>query len=464
MKCCAIVLAFALAGCTLGPNYKRPVVNLPDQFRGAAPAAASGASIADAKWVDLFQDETLRQLVNTALEHNFDARIAAEHVLQARAQLGITRANQFPLAEGQAAFTTQGSSTIGSNKQVARGTNQQVSYASVVGTVTWDADLWGRLRRLTEAARAQYAASEEGQRAVTVSLVGDVMDAYFSLLEQDLELSIANQTHDVATNGLRLTQIRHDRGAATSLDIYQAQQLLFTTTSQIANIQKQIGQIEDALSLLTGAAPHEIMRTAKLEQVPLPPQLPAGLPSELLTRRPDVRAAEQSLIAANAQIGAVRASYLPDISLTSFLGVQSRALTSLLTNPAKEFAVAPSTLFPIFLAGQIKSAVHLTEAQQREALIHYQKTIYSALRDVSDALFNHDRTREQRGEEEKLVGALTETVRVANMRYQGGLDSYLQVLEAQRDLFQGQLILSQLRRQEVLSVVELYRALGGGWQ
>jgi multidrug efflux system outer membrane protein len=456
-------LALATAGCTLGPNYLRPAVALPDQFRGAS-APAANASLADRKWVDLFQDEVLRQLVSTALEHNFDVRIAAERVLEARAQLGITRANQFPLASGQVGFTTQGTSKLASGFTYAPGTNLKVSYTSVVGTVTWDADLWGRLRRLTEQARAQYLASDEGRRAVIVSLVGDVMSAYFSLIEQDLEYAIAAQTRDVANNSLRLTQIRHDRGAASSLDIYQARQLLFTATSQIASTQRQIGETEDALSLLTGAAPHEIIRTAKLEQIPLPPELPAGLPSGLLTRRPDILQAEQNLIAANAQIGAVRASYFPDISLTAFFGQESRELTNLLTAPARAFSVAPSTLFPIFRAGQIKSAIRLTEAQEREALLDYQKTIYAALRDVSDALIDHDRTRDQRAEEEKLVNALSETVRVATMRYQGGLDSYLQVLDAQRDLFQGQLTLSQLRLQEVLSVVQLYRALGGGWQ
>jgi multidrug efflux system outer membrane protein len=468
MKLCAFFpalafLALTTAGCTLGPNYQRPVVAVPDQFHGASAPAASG-SLGDRKWVDLFQDEVLRQLVNSALEHNFDARIAAEHVLEARAQLGITRANQFPLASGQAGFTTQGTSKLASALNYAPGTNLNVSYTSVVGTVTWDADIWGRLRRLTEQARAQYLASGEGRRAVIVSLVGDVMNAYFSLIEQDLELAIATQTRDVANNSLRLTQIRHDRGAASSLDIYQAQQLLFTATSQIASTQRLIGETEDALSLLTGAAPHEIVRTAKLEAIPLPPELPAGLPSGLLTRRPDVLEAEQNLVAANAQIGAVRASYFPDISLTAFFGQESRELTNLLTAPAREFSVAPATLFPIFRAGQIGSAIRLTEAQEREALLDYQKTVYTALRDVSDALIDHDRTREQRAEEEKLVNALSETVRVATMRYQGGLDSYLQVLDAQRDLFQGQLTLSQLRLQEVLSVVQLYRALGGGWQ
>jgi multidrug efflux system outer membrane protein len=291
------------------------------------------------------------------------------------------------------------------------------------------------------------------------------MNTYFSLLEEDLELSIAGQTRDIANNNLRLVGIRHDRGAASSLDVYQAQQLLYTATAQIAFVERQIGETEDALSLLTGDAPHGITRTAKLEQVPLPPQIPAGLPSELLTRRPDVVAAEENLVAANARIGAVRASYFPDISLTGFLGAQTRDLTSLVSNgAAREFSVAEGTLFPIFHAGQIRNAIRLTEAQEREALVTYQKSVYSALRDVSDALISHDGTAQQRAEEEKLVTALDSTVKVATMRYQGGLDSYLQVLDAQRNLFQGQLTLAQLRLGETLSVVQLYRALGGGWQ
>jgi multidrug efflux system outer membrane protein len=463
MRLCAIVVALALAGCTLGPNYKRPVTALPDQFRGASMPADSG-SLADRKWADLFQDDVLHQLINAALEHNFDVRIAAEHVLEARANLGVTRANQFPLSSGEVGFTSQRTSKLSSAFPFPAGASPNVSYTAVSGSVAWDLDLWGRLRRLTEAARAQYLASEEGRRAVIVSLVGDVTDAYFSLIESDRELAIANDTRDVANNGLRLTQVRHDRGAASSLDIYQAQQLLFTATSQIASTQRQIGETEDALSLLTGETPHEIVRTAKLEEIPLPPELPAGMPSGLLARRPDIRQMEQNLVAANAQIGAVRASYFPDISLTAMYGQQSRELLNLMTGPARAFTVAPATLFPIFRAGQIRSAIRLTEAQEREALIDYQKAVYTALRDVSDALINHDRTRAQRGEEEKLVGALNETVRVATMRYQGGLDSYLQVLEAQRDLFQGQLTLSQLRLQELQSVVQLYRALGGGWQ
>jgi multidrug efflux system outer membrane protein len=461
-----VLLSTALLNnaCTLGPNYQRPAMAIPPQFRGAT-APAQAPSLADQKWVELFNDPTLTQLVNAALERNFDVRIAAEHVLEARAQLGITRANQFPFIDGQVNLTTQGSSTLGSSTFLPPGTNLNVSYTTALATISWDADIWGRLRRLTESARAQYLASEEGRRAVIVSLVGDVMNNYFTLLEEDLELSIARQTVEIANNNLRLVGIRHDRGAASSLDVYQAQQLLYTATAQIAAVQREIGQTEDALSLLAGDAPHPIDRSAQLERMPLPPQIPAGLPSDLLTRRPDIRQAEDNLIAANAQIGAVRASYLPDISLTGFLGSQTRDLTELIANgAAREFSIAEGTIFPIFHAGQIRNAIRLTEAQQREALIAYRKSVYTALRDVSDALISHDDTLLERAEEEKLVNALDATVRVATMRYQGGLDSYLQVLDAQRNLFEGQLTLAQLRLGETLAVVQLYRALGGGWQ
>ena len=457
----AAVAMVLLTGCTVGPNYKRPQVPLPDQFRNAEGAAAA-ASLADQKWFELFHDDTLKQLVSTALEHNFDMRIAAERILEARAQVGIVHAGQLPAVDGNAQLTSSTSSILGANNLLPA-SDRSSTYANLVSSVSWDLDLWGRLRRLTEAARAQYAASEEGRRALTVSLIGDVMNAYFGLLEQDLELAIANQTREAAENGLRLTQLRRDRGAATGLDVAQAQQLLYTATAQIASIQGNLVLFEDQLSLLTGDAPHAITRVTKLEDVAMPPELPAGLPSTLLTRRPDIRQVEQSLVAANAQLGAARALLLPDITLTAFLGVQSRGLTTLFTGPARENGITPGALIPIFHAG-IRAGIQLTEAQQREALVTYQKTIYTALREVSDALADHAQQRAERLEEEKLVGALNTSVNLATIRYRGGLDSFLQVLDAQRDLFQGQLTLARLRLNEVKAVVELYRALGGGWQ
>ena len=465
-----ILAAFglSLAGCMVGPNYKRPAVATPQQFRGApaggtSQGAATPDSIAETKWFDLFQDDTLKQLVTGALEKNFDLRIAAERVLEARAQYGISRANLWPTFDARVQFTATRSSSIGSFPFIKPGTDLSVSYTQATGDLNWELDLWGRLRRLNESARAQYLATEEARNGVKLSLIGDVMNTYFALREQDLELQISRQTGDIANDNLRLINLRHDRGAANALDVHQAEQFLYTATAQIASSQRAIGESEDALSLLLGSAPNDVPRGKALDQISAPPQLPPGLPSSLIERRPDIRQAEQNLISANAQIGAARALLFPQISLTGLLGGQSRALTSLFTSPARMASIGPSALIPIFHAG-LRSGVRLTEAQQREALITYEKTIYGALREVSDAFIVHERTREQRIEEEKLVTALTESVQLSTLRYRGGLDSYLQVLDAERNLFGGQLTLAQLRLQELQSVVQLYRALGGGWQ
>ena len=320
---------------------------------------------------------------------------------------------------------------------------------------------------MNEAARAQYLATEEARHGVIISLISDVMTTYFSLRELDLELEIGQQNNGIARDNLRLIQLRKDRGAANGLDVHQAEQFLYTTTAQIASVERSIGQTQDALNLLLAQAPGDVPRGLGLEQIAAEqitsaPALPAGLPSALIERRPDIRQAEDNLIAANAQIGAARALFFPEISLTGFLGGQSQPLTQLFSGPARMASIAPSLLSPIFHAG-LRSGVRLTEAQQREMLLAYQKSIYGALREVADALAAHSRTREQRGEEEKLVTALAASVRLSTLRYRGGLDSYLQVLDAERNLFAGQLDLAQLRLLELQSVVQLYRALGGGW-
>ena len=458
----SILTLLALTGCTVGPNYHKPTVSLPDQFRAEQPAGTA-TPLAEIKFAELFRDEALTALLNKSLQNNFDLRASAERVMEARAQVGITRANQFPFLDANASFTGSKSSSLGSFRFLPAGAKLSASYTQAGAALSWEVDIWGRYRRLTEAARAQYAATEEARHGVMVSLVGDVMTSYFTLVEQDLELEIANHTRDVANDNLRLVNLRHERGAVTALDVHQAEQLLYTATAQIEAVKRNIGQTEDALSLLLGEAPHEIVRDRKLDQIALPPELPTGLPSSLLARRPDILQEENLLKAANAQIGAARALYFPNISLTASAGEQSRALLQLLTSPAAVLSVGPSAVQPIFHAGQIKNTVRLSEAQEREALINYQKSIYGALREVSDALIGHQGLRAQRTEEEKLVHALDESVRLSNLRYKGGLDSYLQVLDAERNLFSGQLVLSQLRLQELLSIVNLYRALGGGW-
>jgi efflux transporter, outer membrane factor (OMF) lipoprotein, NodT family len=461
-----IALVILLSACKMGPNYKRPEIPLPIDFRGATPTSASKPeeSIADTQWAELFGDETLTRLLSTALEHNFDLRMAAERVEQARAQLGITRANMYPWLNAQAQSNATRQSTIGSIRFAPPGAKLDTAYTQIGALLSWEVDVWGRLRRLTESAQAQYLASEEARRGVIVSLISDVTTAYFQLLELELELDISRRTRDVAEESLRIVKLRRDRGAASSLDVHQAEQLLYTATAQIEAIERSLAQTENALSLLLGSPPTEQPRGRKLTEIPLPPEIPAGLPSALLERRPDIRQAEQNLIAANALIGAAKALYFPQISLTGFAGGQSRALADIATQPARFLTFSGGALLPIFRAGQIRNQVRLSEAQQRELLLNYQRTIYNALREVSDSLIGYQRTRSQRQQQEELVRALSESVRLSTLRYQGGLDSYLQVLDAQRNLFAGELVLAQLSLLERLSVVQLYRALGGGWQ
>jgi multidrug efflux system outer membrane protein len=451
-----------LASCTLGRDYSRPAIETPATYRSAAPQT-SAASLADVQWFDLFRDDTLTQLVKGALQENFEVRIAAQRVLQARAAYGITRGSQFPSVDVSAGVTAARSSQVGANRGIPADVNTDVSYTQAGFSLGWELDVWGRLRRLSEAARAQYLATEEARRGVITTLVADVSENYLALRGLDLELEIARRTREVANDNLRLTEARRTSGVASALDVRQAEQLLFTATGQIASIEREIALSENALSLLLGHAPGDIPRGRPLEALQAPPAVPAGLPSALLERRPDIRRAEQELIAANAQIGAAKAEYFPRISLTGFLGGQSRALTDLLSGPARLATAGVSAAAPVFNAGRTRNNVKLAEAIHGEAIVNYQRVIYTAFRDVSDGLAAYTKTTEQRTQQEQLVQALSESARLATQRYQGGLDSYLPVLDAQRNLFGGELELARLRQQELSSLVQLYRALGGGW-
>jgi NodT family efflux transporter outer membrane factor (OMF) lipoprotein len=459
---CILIVTTAGAACTLGRNYERPQVQTPATYR-AALTASSAASLAEIEWFDLFRDDTLTGLVKTALQENFELRIAAQRVLQARAAYGITSAGQWPTLDGSADLIAARSSQVGANRGIPAGTDTNVSYAQAGFSFGWELDVWGRLRRLTEAARAQYLATEEARRGVVTTLVADVSQTYLALRALDHELEIARSTRDAANNALRLVEARRTSGVASGLDVRQAEQLLYTATGQIASLEREIALAENALSLLLGHVPGDIPRGRPLEDMQAPPTIPAGLPSALLERRPDIRRAEQELIAANAQIGAAKADYFPRISLTGFLGVQSRQLSDLLSGPAVLASAGVGAAGPIFNAGRTRNNVRLAEAVHGEALVNYQRVIYSAFRDVSDGLAGYAKTNQQRVEQEHLVETLTASAQLAAQRYQGGLDSYLPVLDAQRNLFQGQLDLARLRQQEVGSLVQLYRALGGGW-
>jgi outer membrane protein, multidrug efflux system len=462
----ALSLLF-LCGCTVGPNYQRPKLATPAQFRAPEPLPApEAASIADSKWFEIFKDEQLQALIRTALVQNYDLRGAATRVEEARANLGITRSNQFPQFGASGGVNINRLSRNGETPIPAvllPSQNRNFGEASL-NLLSFEVDLWGKLRRATEAARANLLSAEENRKTVITTLVSDVATAYLSLRELDYELEISTRTLQTREQSLDLTKSRQAGGVGTLLDLRQAEQLVDTAAQTIPVIQQQIEQTENQIRLLLGTAPDGVPRGKSLTAQDLPPQVPAGLPSALLERRPDIRAAEQNLIAANAEIGVARAAYFPQLSLSGFLGGQSTQLAILFSGPSSAWTLAPQLAQPIFTAGRLKSNVRLTEAEREQALVQYEKTIQTAFSEVSNSLIAHQRTRESREQQEALVFALQDRLRLAYIRYRGGVDTQLDALDADRDLFAAELSLSQIRLGELLTVVQLYKSLGGGWQ
>jgi multidrug efflux system outer membrane protein len=424
------------------------------------------ASLADLKWFEIFKDEKLQELTHTALVQNYDLRDAVARVQQARANLGITRSNQFPQFDASAAVNITRLSRDGQTPLPVSFVQQQNRTwgEASLNLLSFEVDIWGRLRRATEAARADLLNAEENRKAVVTTLVSDVATDYFTLLQLDDELEISTRTLDTRRESLRLTQDRQGGGVATLLDLRQAEQLVSTAAETIPTLQQQIEQTENQISLLLGNNPGGVVRGRKFIEQEMPPEVPAGLPSSLLERRPDIRAAEQALIAANANIGVAKAAYFPQLSVSGLLGGQSTQLASLFSGPHSAWSFIPQLSQPIFTAGRLKSNVKLAEAEHESALIQYQKAIQTAFAEVSNALIAHQRTRESRVEQETLVTALQDRTRLAYVRYQGGVDTQLNALDADRDLFQAELSLTQIRLNELLSVVQLYKALGGGWE
>jgi multidrug efflux system outer membrane protein len=456
-----LFLAMVCSGCAVGPNYKKPAVAVPPEYRGAAAEQAgkvAATSFGDQKWWDAFQDETLRDLIQTALKQNYDVRIAAARVLEARAQLGITRADQLPSVEANASAINQRSS------QTARFPSFETSANQVSLSLAWELDFWGKFRRATESARASLLAQEWVQRQVISSLVSDVASAYFQLRELDLELEISRQTLATRKDSLRLTQVLADHGATSMLDVRQAEQLVFTAAASIPDLEQRIEQQENFISTLLGNNPQAVTRGKKLVDQPHPLEVPAGLPSSLLERRPDIRQAEQLLIAANAQIGVAKADYFPQISLTATGGYQSSALTGLFSGPAGLWTFGGSAVQPVFEAGRIRNRVRFASAQTEEATLFYQRTVQQAFRDVSDALVGYRKSQEFRVQQEQLTHSAEEATKLSNMRYKGGATSYLEVLDSDSRYFSAQLTLAQAQLRELNSLVQIYRSLGGGWQ
>jgi multidrug efflux system outer membrane protein len=420
--------------------------------------AASSQSLGDAQWWTVFQDEQLQALIRTALEKNYDVRIAAERVLAAQAQLRIARSDQYPSAGVGVSGTTE--------RQPASpfSTSYRWDYMQVGGGASWDVDFWGKYRRATEAARADLARTEWGKRAVVSTLVANVASAYFQLRALDLDLEITRGTFASRQESLRLTKLLADQGAASMVDVRQAEQLVYVASATLPDLQRQIEQEENYLSFLLAQNPGPITRGRSLTEQARPPLVPAGLPSQLLERRPDIHEAEQQLIAANAQIGVARAAYFPSISLTGTAGFMSSALADLFTKPSGAWDAAASVTQPLFTAGKLQANVRLAEAQQRQALLAYQQTIQNAFRDVSDALVAYQKTRETREQQELLAAASQDSARLAHVRYDGGATAYLEVLTNETNYLAAELNLSQARLNEVLSLVQIYSALGGGWQ
>ena len=461
LSCAILSCAIFICGCTVGPNYKKPVASVPPTYRGLAPDAngnsAAVNSLGDAKWWDVFQDEQLRALIRTALEQNYDVRIAGTRILAARAQLGITRADQFPNVSGGAALADERTAkTVFPAFETAAG---QLNISAA-----WEIDFWGKFRRATEAARANLLASEAARQEVIVTLVANVSAAYFQLRALDLELEISQRTLGSRRESLRLTQLLADGGSTSLLDVRQAEQLVFTAAAEIPSLEQQIEQQENLISILLGKNPDSVPRGQKLTEQPRPPDVPPGLTSSLLERRPDIREAEQQLIAANAEIGVARAAYFPQISLSGTAGFQSDALTRLFSGPAGAWTYGASLTQPIFTAGRISSSVRLAEAQQQQALLFYAQTIQGAFRDVSDALIANRKSKEFRIQQELLFQSAQDAARLSHMRYNGGVTGYLEVLTNETNAFAAELELVQAQLNETLALVQLYQSLGGGWQ
>jgi multidrug efflux system outer membrane protein len=460
----AVAALSVLTGCTVGPNYHRPVITPPEAFRGAAIPAPDPTSLADLKWFEVFRDERLQELIRTALAQNYDLRDAVARVEATRAILGITRADQFPTIEAGAALTSARTSTNGTFP-LPQGIDQTRTFGTVgLNLLSFEVDVWGRLRRATEAARADLLASEENRKAVMTTLVSDVASAYFNLLELDSELTIARRTLASRESSLELIVNRERGGLGTLLDVRQGEQLVHGAASVIPEIERLVEQTENQISLLLGRSPGPVMRGQPLAEQEQLPAVPPGLPSSLLDRRPDIRAAEQNLVAANAIIGVAKAAYFPRISLTGLLGFQSDQLSSLFTGPMRVWQFVPQVTQPIFNAGRLRSNVDLAKAQEQIALVQYERAIQTAFREVSDTLIQYQKVREIRAEQEQLVTTLEDRARLSYVRYQGGIDTLLNALDADRDLFEAELRLTQTRRDEVVTLVQLYRALGGGWQ
>ena len=452
-----VTLSLVLGGCTTGPNYKRPLVPVPDGFYGEqtrAAAVAEARSLADAPWWDVFDDPVLKSLIDEALRNGFDARTAAARVEEARAQYGVARSQSLPAVDYQGNWQRQRPPLTPTGKA-------QTTWTANV-SISWELDVWGRIRRLNESARAQYLATEEGRRGVMLSLVSDVATAYLDLRELDQELVIARNTTAAFEDTDELFRRQLEGGTASVLETTRAEASVAHVAAQVPEIERAIVARENQINYLLGRNPQPIAREGPM--MAPSPEVPPGLPSALLERRPDIRQAEQLLVAANAEVGAAKADFFPRLSLTGLLGQVSPELGSLFESRNRTWSIGGGLLGPLFQGGRIKHGYEAARARWEQASISYEATTANAFGEVSRALVDRTKLVETARQRAREVAAYQEAVRVASIRYSSGLSAYFEVLDAQQQLFPAEIALAQTRRDQLVALVDLYRALGGGWQ
>ena len=466
-----LLISSAAAGCAVGPHYQRPDANLPASYRtldnaadqgspssaGSEQSTATAESLGAEQWAKVFQDEKLQELIKTALEKNYDVRIAAAQILQAEAQVVITRSDQYPSVD--AGLTANNTRSAASRFSAFNNSEIQLS-----GAASWEIDFWGKFRYATESKRAALLSTQYARQAVISTLVSDIATAYFQLRELDSELDISKRTLASRQDSLQLIRLLADRGLSSDVDVHQSEQLVYTASTTIPDLEQRIAQQENLISILTGNFPTAVPRGLQLTAEPMAATVPAGLPSDLLERRPDIREAEENLIALNAEIGSVRAAVFPQIALTANSGFQSAALGSLFSGPAGLWTFAGSLTQSVFHKGELQAGIKLVEAQRQEAELTYQKTVQQSFREVSDALIAYQKTQEFRVEQDKLAQAAEQAAQLSEIRYRGGVTNYLEVLTNETTVFTAERGLAQANLAQRLALVQLYKALGGGWQ
>ena len=456
--------ALLLPGCAVGPNYRRPAINSPANFRNA-PADASTNALADTRWWwELYKDETLNALIRTALTNNHDLRMAIARVEQARAIAGQAKSQFVPRVGYEGATSRGRNEFLGNANPPGPGGAHTGDAAYAALNASWEIDLWGRIRRLNESARASFLASEEARRGVRLSLVAEVAQAYFELLELERRLHIANRTTDSFKESARIFNQRFEAGGASKLDTARAEAALASTAANVPDIERQIVIKENQISVLLGQNPGPIAHKAKLDDQVLPPDVPAGLPSALLERRPDIRQAEQNLRSANAQVGVSIAEFFPKIGLTTFFGKVSGELSAFTAGTANAWSAASSLSGPIFQGGALKGQYREAKAKREEARLRYEQTALNAFRDVADTLVTREKLEAIRAEQARAVKAYEQAVQLSMQRYTDGKAAYFEVLEAQQQLFPAENSLARTELNQLLVVVQLYKALGGGWE